>query len=148
MDKRLRIALASIVIFLSGLTAGDSLHELRSNSIRRLGISRFEGQRTAGTTISVPMGHRLVFLRKAQSDLDITPGQRARVQAHLDAARERLRKMWEPLAPKFRSEVESLEDQIRGELTAPQRDQLDRILKGRNRQNPQGNRSVDKNPRN
>lgn len=93
------------------------------------------------------MGHRLEFLRKAQSELDLTPEQRARVQAHLDASHEKLRKMWEPLAPQFRSELESLKERIRGEMTFSQREQLDRIIKGRSRRNPSGVRPADRNPK-
>jgi hypothetical protein len=90
------------------------------------------------------MGRRVEFLRKAQEELDLTPEQRLRVQAHLNASQERIRMIWEPVAPQFRLELEALKERIRGEMTPAQSKQLDRILKGRNRRGEANDRSTER----
>lgn len=143
MNKGLRIALVATVIFSSGLAAGHSLSGLRARVQRRHGIPRVDGERPSGTVPGAPgpMGQKVEFLRKAQKELDLTPEQRRRVEAHLDETRERIRLMWEPQAPRFRSEVELLKQRIHGELTPSQAKQFDRIIKARNRRSDQPGRT-------
>lgn len=79
------------------------------------------------------MGQRLEFLRKAQQELDLSQDQRSRVEGHLDASRERIRKLWEPVSPQVRAETEALKGRIRSELNPQQVERFDRLIKSRNR---------------
>ena len=146
MTKGLRIALVTAVIFSSGLAAGHSLSGLRAKALRRDGVGRQDGERhgVAASQSLGPMGHRLEFLRRAQKELELTPEQRLRVQTHLNASQERIRKMWEPMEPQFRSEMDLLKEKLRGEMTPAQVKKLDRILKGRNRRGEVPERSAER----
>ena len=140
MNKGLRIALVTTVIFSSGLAAGHSLSGLRAKAIGRQSHSRVDGERRGGPASQAPgpMGQRLEFLRRAQQELDLNPDQRARVEAHLDESRERIRKLWEPITPQVRAETEALKGKIRAELTPDQIDRFDRLVKNRNRRGDRG----------
>lgn len=146
MTKGLRIALVTMVIFSSGLAAGHSLSGLRSKAIRRQNHSRVEPDRrgSSGAQPPAPMGQRLEFLRKAQQELDLTPEQRSRVEGHLDASRERIRKLWEPVSPQVRAETEALKGRIRSELTPQQIERFDRLIKSRNRRSERADRGDDR----
>jgi len=146
MTKGLRIALVTAVIFSSGLAAGHSLSGLRAKALRKYGVGRQDGGRHGVETSQSlgPMGHRLEFLRRAQKELELTPEQRLRVQDHLNASQEKIRKMWEPMEPQFRSEMDLLKEKLRGEMTAAQVKRLDRIIKGRNRRGEVPERSAER----
>ncbi len=140
MTKGLRIALVTTVIFSSGLAAGHSLSGLRAKALSRRDHSRFEGERRGGLASQTPgpMVQRLEFLRRTQQELDLSPEQRTRVEAHLDASRERIRKLWEPVTPQVRAETEALKGRIRAELTPAQTERFDHLVKARNRRGDRG----------
>lgn len=140
MTKGLRIALVAAVIFSSGLAAGHSLSGLRAKAVGRQNRFRADGERRGGPASLAPgpMGQRLEFLRRAQQELDLSPDQRARVEAHLDASQERIRKLWEPVPPQVRAESEALKGRIRAELTPDQIERFNRLVKSRNRRGDRG----------
>ncbi len=146
MTKGLRIALVTTVIFSSGLAAGHSLSGLRAKALSRRDPSRFEGERRGSLASQAPgpMVRRLEFLRRAQQELELSPDQRARVEAHLDASRERIRKLWEPVTPQVRAETEALKGKIRAELTPAQAERFDHLVKARNQR---GGQDPDRGPR-
>lgn len=133
MKKELGTALVAMVIFSSGLAAGHSLSGLRAKAVGQRDPKRTEGDRR-GSPVGQPpgaMARRLEFVQKAQEELDLSPEQRTRVEGHLDVDRERIRKLWEPIAPQILMETEALKRKIRAELNDSQLERFDRALKSR-----------------
>ena len=74
------------------------------------------------------MWQRLEFLRRAQRDLDLTPEQRQRIEGYVKDSQEQIRRLWEPLAPRAKAEMDDLRQRIRGELSEVQRERFDQAL--------------------
>lgn len=74
------------------------------------------------------MWQRLEFLRRAQRDLDLTPEQRQRIEGYVKDSQEQIRRLWEPMAPRAKAEMDELRQRIRGELSEAQRERFDQAL--------------------
>ncbi|MHB8519363.1 MAG: Spy/CpxP family protein refolding chaperone [Limisphaerales bacterium] len=115
---------AALVIFGAGFVTGTLSHKLVPAQTRplRLGLN---GPTTPWTA------PRRMFLRRMERELDLAPAQREHIQQIMDASQERMKKLWEPVAPGARDEFHRLREQIRAELTPPQRAKFDEMFKKR-----------------
>lgn len=57
---------------------------------------------------------------RVQKDLDLTPEQRARIEKIIGDAQERIRDLWDQVAPDIRDEYEDVQKKLCGELTPEQ----------------------------
>lgn len=80
-----------------------------------------------------PMWQRMEYLRRAQRELDLTPEQRVRVEGYVKESQETVRRIWEPVAPRARAEMNALRARIRDQLTPAQRERFDVNLVERGR---------------
>ena len=119
--KVFKLILAAMLLFSAGAVAGGA-----ASRIREKANARIQQQRRGN--VPPPLWQRMEYLRRAQRDLDLTADQRQRIDTHVRESQEAVRRIWEPVAPRARAELETLRDRIRGELSADQRDRFDRAL--------------------
>lgn len=122
--KAAKLILAALVLFLAGVAGGSALSDLRWKS-------RVRAERDRREVLASPMGYRLEFLRRAQRELNLTSEQQGRIETYIRDGQERFRKLWEPVAPQVRTEMEAVRERIRAELTPEQQRKFDRMLRER-----------------
>jgi hypothetical protein len=74
---------------------------------------------------------RMDFMRRMGDRLGLSEEQRNRIDAILRESQQRSRELWEPLAPKFKEEMERTKHLIDAELTAEQRAKAEIIQRER-----------------
>jgi len=77
-----------------------------------------------------PMGGtdpRLEYLKRMKTKLDLTPAQDVKIGVLLNESEERLKKIWEPVAPQFKKEVDSVRDAMLAELTPEQQERYKKL---------------------
>jgi len=118
-----KVILATMVIFGAGVVTGSLLvrhtappsHPPRPANARLGPVS--------------PSGMRVEVLRRVERELDLTPDQRAQVDAIISASQERTKKLMEPIAPQLHAELQQAKEAVRAVLTPEQRPRFDELLK-------------------
>ncbi len=117
--------LAALVIFVAGVASGV------------MGVVLYRTQtqpqppRMPGGPPSPWLSQRMDFMRRMGDRLELTEEQRKRIDEILRASQQRSRDLWEPLAPKFKEEMEQTKKLIDAELTPEQRQKAEIIQKER-----------------
>jgi hypothetical protein len=118
--------LAALIIFLAGAVSGGvGIPLYRAKAAKSARLRR---------TIELPAPpalQRIEFLRRTGAKLDLTPEQQEHIDRHLQQAQQRIRKLWEPVAPEAQEELRQLRRQIREELRPAQRERFDQLLRER-----------------
>ena len=71
------------------------------------------------------------LLRRLEHRLGLTEEQREKINVLVQESQDRMRALWEPVAPKARAEFERLHELIAAELTPEQREKYEALLKER-----------------
>ncbi len=131
--KPLRVILATVVIFAAGVVTGGLL-------VRSLDHEQnvtMPPARPSVTPRPVPASYqgfvRVEFLRRMERELELTPGQRERVDAVLKESQERTKKLMEPVAPQLREEVQRTKQEFRDLLTPAQCARFDELVRQQQR---------------
>ncbi|HAB19817.1 MAG TPA: hypothetical protein PLX89_13955 [Verrucomicrobiota bacterium] len=135
--KAAKLFLAALVIFLAGMAGGSAVSGLRTKG-------QGQSEREPREAVPSPMSYRIDFLRRVQKELKLSDEQKGRIDGYVRESQERLRLLWEPMAPKARAEFDSLREKIRSELNPEQRERFDQTLRERSRRGE--NRDRDRRP--
>jgi hypothetical protein len=122
-----KVILATMLIFGTGVVTGGLLVR-HSEANRPPRPPRNPGQVRTPQPLS-PQVMRVEFLRRAEKDLDLTPGQHERVEQLLKESQDRTRKLMEPVAPQLRQELARTREAFRELLTPEQRVRFDEMVK-------------------
>lgn len=117
---------AALVIFAAGAVSGGMAARYYRAQYRRAMLPALPG--------GPPMpwvSLRLDYIRRLADRLDLTAAQRERIDRYVRESQQRMRELWEPVAPKFKAELHRLRKQIDDELTPEQRAQFQRLQKPR-----------------
>ena len=115
--------LAALVIFAAGVVTGGLTVKLRQPPLPR------HTNAPVKKAFTVPRDGQLRDLsRRMQNQLDLTPGQRERIEAILDGSQERMKAVWDQLGPKIREEFREMRQKIRSELTPEQRKKFAELM--------------------
>ncbi len=124
--NRWKIILAAGLIFLAGAASGAcGLHLFHA-------VGR--PQSSAHSTTSRPgpgSGPKAEFLRRATMRLDLSPDQREKIDELVSASQQRMRKLWEPVAPQAHAEMEGLQKSIEEVLSSEQKARFAKLLSER-----------------
>jgi hypothetical protein len=122
-----KVVLATMVIFGAGVITGGVL--VRQTTLRPKNTAVRQSINTGRPQVFSPGNLRLEFIRRAERELDLSAGQRIRIDELIQRSQERSRKVMEPIAPKLREEVQQTREEFRAILTPGQRAQFDRFWK-------------------
>lgn len=110
---------AALVIFVAGVVSGAmgmQLYRARTQT---------PPPRMPGGPPSPWLSQRMDFMRRMGDRLGLSDEQRQRIDDILRQSQQRSRELWEPLAPKFKEEMERTKKLIDAELTAEQREKAE-----------------------
>lgn len=110
---------AALALFMAGAFCGVMTEQLVAQHSRRKPIT---------PDLVGPLGQRVAMVRRLEKRLDLTPEQRTRVEVLIRESQQRLRDMWDPIAPRAEEELRHLYRGIELELTPPQRAQFKTLL--------------------
>jgi Spy/CpxP family protein refolding chaperone len=123
--------LAALVIFLAGAASGGLAARLY------LGEHYRPAPRASAGGPPVPWtAQRGEFLRRIGSQLDLTADQRQRIDRMINESQQRMKGLWEPVAPLAQEEMRQLRRNIAAELTSSQRERFDKLLEKRGPRRP------------
>lgn len=113
--KNPRLLLATVALFATGFVTGAVV--TRTFAIRELNHVRSQA------IAPLPMGQekRMDYLRKMAADLDLTPPQHSEADQILTRSQERLKAIWEPVAPRVKEEYKRCRKELAEILTPEQR---------------------------
>jgi Spy/CpxP family protein refolding chaperone len=132
-----KVILATMVIFGTGVVTGGLLvqhaaHIRHGHGLRPgYNFNSRQAQQPAS-----PGGLRLDFLRRMQSELNLTPDQKQRVDAIIRQGQERTRKIMEPVRPQLQEELHKTKAAFRDALTPEQQTRFDELLKQQHPHDP------------
>jgi Spy/CpxP family protein refolding chaperone len=111
---------AALALFVAGVLCGVMTEQL---------VAHHNNRRKPITPDLVgPLGQRVAMMRRLENRLDLTPEQRTRIEVLIRESQQRLRDMWDPIAPRAEEELRHLHHGIELELTPPQRAQFKTLL--------------------
>jgi len=76
------------------------------------------------------------FLGRMQSELDLSPEQRTRIDRIFGESRERMKIMFDLIGPELKAELRHVHERVRTELNPDQRDKFERLIKQRPHRGP------------
>lgn len=117
---------AALVIFFAGAVSGAMAARLYLSKSVRQPPPPFPGGPHMPST-----SQRMEFLRRIGSKLDLTPQQQERINLLVNESQQRMKALWEPVAPQAQEEMRQLRKKIEAELTSEQRERYDKLLKER-----------------
>jgi len=126
-----KVILATMVIFGTGVVTGGLL-------VHHAQRGRDRHPQRAGAVVrpaqAVSPGMlRIEFLRRAERELNLTPGQREPIDKVLKEGQERMKKLMETIEPRRREEYKRTLEEFRALLTPEQRQRFDALLKQQQR---------------
>jgi Spy/CpxP family protein refolding chaperone len=80
------------------------------------------------------------LLHRMERELNLDPQQREHVEKIILDSQERTKGLWKPIVPQMNREMQTVREQIRGELTPDQQRKFDELLK------PHGGKKLDDSP--
>lgn len=115
MVRNARIWLATAALFTTGFVTGSLV--TRTMAIRET------NKRTADAACPLPMGQdrRWDYLRQMSADLSLSPPQRSQADQILGKSQERLKELWDPVAPRVKEEYKRCRKELSAILTPGQR---------------------------
>ena len=137
-----RIATAALIIFAAGVLTGGVSAELISLRLRAARPKPTPPVRTTNTVASnlpdrvlpavrLPGSARLELAERLATELDLTPDQKTEFLKALAESQGRLAKLWNPVIPSAKSEVEQFNRRLAEILTPEQKAKLDRLSQRR-----------------
>jgi Spy/CpxP family protein refolding chaperone len=119
---------AALVIFGAGFVTGNVL-----NRISEASKTPAPATRTAAHSSQQPLPleqlRKVELMGRVQKDLDLTPEQRARIEKIIGDAQERIRDLWDQVAPDIHDEYDDVQKKLCGELTPEQSKLFNELMK-------------------
>lgn len=121
--KRWPVIAAAVLLFLSGLGTGWLLARPRAAAPPPPAAGPPDAQ------FARMMEARLLAIRRLERELDLTPGQRERIEALVQETQGRTRQAWQEVQPRLREEFRRLREEIRAVLTPEQRGKFEELMR-------------------
>ena len=115
--------LAVLVIFAAGIFTGVMT--------TRMLTAEPATRPAANAPLPISPEKRMDYLARLDREVQLTPEQRAEIEQIIAGSQERLRELWDPVAPKVREEYRSTRRQIASLLTTEQKEALEKARKER-----------------
>jgi hypothetical protein len=112
---------AALVIFGAGIVTGNVLNRMSEASKTATAPSAARtGAHASQQPLPLEQLRKVELMGRVQKDLDLTPEQHARIEKIIGDAQERIRDLWDQVAPDIRDEYDDVQKKLCGELTPEQ----------------------------
>ena len=122
--------LAVLVIFGAGFVTG---HVVSKMSEATKAPPAPATTRTAAHSSQPPLSleqlRKVELMGRVQKDLDLSPEQHARIEKIIEESQERIRDLWDQVAPDIHDEYEDVQKKVCQELTPDQKKTFDDLMK-------------------
>lgn len=112
---RWKVIFAALIIFVAGGVTGGAI-------VRA--FPRTQPKKVTGQPAPFNGDHRRNYLQRLDKEVQLTPEQRAKIEKILADGQERMKKLWEPVAPKAKDEYKRTRQEISEILTPEQREKM------------------------
>ena len=121
--------LAALVIFGAGLVTGAVWTKVSGNTNPHP-ISAVPA-RPNGVRPALGMEHlrKVELMMRVQKDLNLTPEQRERIEKIIGDGQQRIRELWDQVAPDIKDELDDVKAKLCKELTPEQKATFDDLMK-------------------
>jgi Spy/CpxP family protein refolding chaperone len=134
-----KIIVAALVIFAAGVITGGVTVKLSGRLARGAAAPTAAsaaalaspGEAAVAPGVAFPLLQRMEMLRRLDTALNLSPGQRDSIDALVRESQEHVRKLWEPIRPKAQDEFRQLRDKVKAVLTEEQRAQFEDLMRRR-----------------
>ena len=127
--KPWKFIFAALLIFAAGAITGFTVSNFQAKTRRQAELAKRE-------TIPFMLWQRFEQLRRVERQLELTAEQRTKIEVQIKESQERFRKLWEPLAPEAKVELEQLRQRVFAEMTPEQKTKFEEILRQRTGRRP------------
>lgn len=134
--KTWKLVLAVLVIFGAGVVTGGMLVRVKIPAQHPPETAELippaNSDKGGGPQLPGLLGAgRQQFVQRLNQKLELTPEQSTNVDRIMEASRERVAKLWDPIAPQAREEVRKVRTQIYAILTSEQKAKFDEYFRAR-----------------
>ena len=121
---------AAFVIFGAGFVTGNVLNRM-SEASRTPVVpnSAHAPTHPSQPPLSLEQLRKVELMGRVQKDLDLTPEQHARIEKIIGDSQERIRDLWEQVAPDIHDEYDDVQKKVCQELSPEQRKRFDDLMK-------------------
>ena len=139
-----KIVLATLVIFGTGVVTGGLLVSYSDRALHSTAPKPVAVNNTRPGPVGAPPNPtgrenrvppplpaplRKDFLDRLERELDLTAGQRERIEKIITDGQERTRQVWQTIEPQMRGELTTTRERIRGELNPDQLQKFEEIMR-------------------
>lgn len=119
--------LAALVIFGAGFVTDHILIKMTDDS--KAPAAPRSGTHSSQQPLSLEQLRKVELMGRVQKDLDLTPEQHARIDKIIGDSQERIRDLWDQVAPDIHDEYEDVKKKVCEELTPDQKKRFDDLMK-------------------
>jgi hypothetical protein len=119
---------AALVIFGAGVVTGNVLNRITSKTPAPA-IAPRAGTHPSSQPLSLEQLRKVELMGRVQKDLELTPEQHARIEKIIGDAQERIRDLWDEVAPDIHDEYDDVQKKLCSELTADQKKRFYELIK-------------------
>jgi len=120
--------LAALVIFGAGFVTGNVLNRITEEKVTASPGSA-HNPRTSQQTLPLEQLRKVDLMRQVQKDLDLTPEQHAKIDKIIGDSQERIRDLWDQVAPDIHDEYEDVKKKLSEQLTPDQKKRFDDLMR-------------------
>jgi hypothetical protein len=121
---------AALVIFGAGLVTGNVLHRISEASKAPAALPPPRvAVHSSQPPLSLEQLRKVELMGRVQKDLDLTPEQHARIEKIIGDSQERIRDLWDQVAPDIHDEYDDVQKKVCQELSPDQKKLFDDLMK-------------------
>jgi len=118
---------AALVIFGAGFVTGNVLNRVAIHPV--VGGSPHNAPRTPQQTLPLEQLRKVELMGCVQRELDLTPEQHAHIEKIISDSQERIRDLWDQVAPDIHDEYEDVKKKLYDQLTPEQKKRFDELMR-------------------
>lgn len=128
---------AALVIFGAGFVTGNVLNRVSQNSkAPATAAPPRVAVHSSQPPLSLEQLRKVELMGRVQKDLDLSPEQHARIEKIIGDSQERIRDLWDQVAPDIHDEYDDVQKKVCQELSPEQKKLFDDLMKKQQQHKP------------
>jgi len=128
-----KVIFAALVIFGAGFVTGNVVNRMsevaKGPTAAMAPVVARSGAHSPQTPFSLEQLRKVELMGRVQKDLDLNPEQHARIEKIIGDSQQRIRDLWEQVAPDIHEEYDGVQEKLCQELTAEQKKRFGELMK-------------------